>query len=45
MLSGTDVDMQARRAGANAFLRKPGDMSVIAETVARLLARRKGREE
>lgn len=46
MLSGNaDVEMQARRAGANAFLRKPSDMSVIAETVARLLARRKGREE
>ena len=40
MLSGDDVEMRARRAGANAFLRKPGDMSVIAETVARLLARR-----
>ncbi|MDQ3806195.1 MAG: response regulator [Acidobacteriota bacterium] len=45
MLSGDDgVEMQARRAGANAFLRKPGDIFVIAETVARLLARRKGRE-
>jgi two-component system chemotaxis response regulator CheY len=45
MLSGDDgVEMQARRAGANAFLRKPCDMSVIAETVARLLARKKGRE-
>jgi CheY-like chemotaxis protein len=40
MLSGDDVEMQARRAGANAFLRKPEDVSVIAETIARLLARR-----
>jgi DNA-binding NtrC family response regulator len=45
MFSGDDeVEMQARRAGAQAFLRKPGDMSMIAETVARLLARKKGRE-
>jgi CheY-like chemotaxis protein/tetratricopeptide (TPR) repeat protein len=45
MLSGNaDVEMQARRAGANAFLRKPADMPLIAETVARLLARRKGKE-
>jgi two-component system, chemotaxis family, chemotaxis protein CheY len=40
MLSGDGVELQARRAGANAFLRKPEDVSVIAETVARLLARR-----
>jgi two-component system chemotaxis response regulator CheY len=45
MLSGDEVEMQARRAGANAFLRKPEDVPVIAETVARLLARKKGREE
>lgn len=45
MLSGnSDVEMLARRAGANAFLRKPADMSLIAETVARLLARKKGRD-
>jgi two-component system chemotaxis response regulator CheY len=44
MFSGDDVEMSARRAGANAFLRKPGDMPVIAETIARLLTRRKGRE-
>ena len=45
MLSGNDdVETQARRAGANAFLRKPADMPLIAETVARLLARKKGRE-
>lgn len=45
MLSGDEVEVQAKRAGANAFLRKPGDVQAIAETVARLLARKKGREE
>jgi CheY-like chemotaxis protein len=35
-----EVEMQARRAGANAFLRKPDDLSMLAETVARLLARK-----
>jgi CheY-like chemotaxis protein/Tfp pilus assembly protein PilF len=44
MLSGDEVEVQAKRAGANAFLRKPGDVQAIAETVARLLARKKGRE-
>ncbi|HKH28336.1 MAG TPA: response regulator, partial [Sphingomicrobium sp.] len=40
MLSGDQVELQSRRAGANTFLRKPEDVSVIAETIARLLARR-----
>lgn len=44
MLSGDDVEAQARRAGANAFQRKPEDVPLIAETVARLLARKKGRD-
>jgi two-component system, chemotaxis family, chemotaxis protein CheY len=44
MLSGSEVEMEARRAGANKFLRKPGDVASIPETVARLLARKKGRE-
>jgi CheY-like chemotaxis protein len=44
MLSGDEVEMQARRVGANAFLRKPEDVQRIAETVARLLARKKGRD-
>jgi CheY-like chemotaxis protein/tetratricopeptide (TPR) repeat protein len=44
MLSGDEVEMDARRAGANWFLRKPGDVGSIPETVARLLARKKGRE-
>jgi CheY-like chemotaxis protein/tetratricopeptide (TPR) repeat protein len=40
MLSGDEVEMEARRAGANAFLRKPDDVHLVAETVARLLARK-----
>lgn len=40
VLSGDEVEIQGRRAVANAFLRKPEDVSVIAETRARLLARR-----
>jgi len=44
MFSGGEVEMEARRAGANAFLRKPSGLSLIAETVARLLARKRGRE-
>jgi CheY-like chemotaxis protein len=40
MLSGDEVEMEARRAGANAFLRKPDDVLLVAETVARLLARK-----
>lgn len=40
MLSGDDVEPEARRAGTNAFLRKPDDVPLIAETVARLLARK-----
>ena len=45
MFSGNDgVEAQAKRAGANTFLRKPADLPLIAETVARLLTRKKGRE-
>lgn len=44
MLSRDDVEMEARRVGANAFLRKPEDVPLIAETIARLLARKKGRD-
>lgn len=40
VLSGDEVEAQARRAGANAFLRKPDDVPALAETVARLLAHR-----
>ena len=44
MFSGDDVELDARRAGANYFLRKPNDLDSIPETVARLLARKKGKE-
>lgn len=44
VLSADDVEAQARRAGASAFLPKPAGVALIAETVARLLARRKGGE-
>lgn len=40
LLSGEDTELDARRAGANRFLRKPEDVTSIAETVARLLARK-----
>lgn len=38
MLSASDIEREARSAGASAFLRKPEDAAVIAETIARLLA-------
>jgi CheY-like chemotaxis protein/tetratricopeptide (TPR) repeat protein len=44
MFSGDEVEMEARRAGATTFLPKPGGAGSIPETVARLLARKKGRE-
>jgi FixJ family two-component response regulator len=40
MLSAGDLEREARRAGASVFLRKPEDMHALAETIARLLARR-----
>ena len=40
MLSAGDFEREARRAGANVFLRKPEDMPALAETIARLLARK-----
>jgi CheY-like chemotaxis protein len=40
VLSASDIGREARRAGASAFLRKPEDMPALAETIARLLARR-----
>ncbi len=43
MLSGDEVEMEARRAGANAYLRKPGDVRSLSEMVARLLARKSRR--
>jgi CheY-like chemotaxis protein/tetratricopeptide (TPR) repeat protein len=44
MFSASDVEAQAKRAGANTFLRKPDDLSLLAETIARLLARKRGKE-
>lgn len=38
MFSATGVESEARRAGVDAFLRKPEDFSIVAETAARLLA-------
>jgi CheY-like chemotaxis protein len=40
LLSAGDFEREARRAGASAFLRKPEDMHALAETIARLLARK-----
>jgi two-component system, chemotaxis family, chemotaxis protein CheY len=40
MLSASDVETEARRAGASAFLKKPQGVATLAETTARLLARR-----
>lgn len=40
MLSASGVEDEARRAGASAFLRKPKGVAALAETIARLLARR-----
>jgi CheY-like chemotaxis protein len=40
MLSAAAAEREARRAGASAFLRKPEDMHALAETIARLLARK-----
>lgn len=42
MLSAADEWREARRAGANVFLRKPEDMHALTETIARMLARRLG---
>lgn len=40
MLAASYVEREARRAGANAFLRKPQDVAALSETIARLLARK-----
>lgn len=37
MLSASNVEGEARRAGANAFLRKPEDVLALAETIEHLL--------
>jgi CheY-like chemotaxis protein/tetratricopeptide (TPR) repeat protein len=40
IFSASRVEMTAQRAGANAFLRKPDDVNVVAKTIAGLLAAR-----
>ncbi|MBV9959384.1 MAG: response regulator [Acidobacteria bacterium] len=40
MLSAGNVEREARREGVNAFLRKPEEIALLTETVARLLARK-----
>jgi hypothetical protein len=42
MFSASDVEKEAWRAGADAFLRKPDDMPAVVRTVARLLGRKAG---
>ena len=39
MLTASEVEPEARRAGVDAFLRKPRGVLTLAETAARLLAR------
>jgi hypothetical protein len=36
----SDIERDARREGVNAFLRKPDEITLITETIARLLARK-----
>lgn len=43
MFSASDCEAEARRAGVDAFLRKPRDIARLVETVARLLAERRAR--
>ncbi len=40
MLSASDIERDARREGVNAFLRKPEEITLVTETIARLLARK-----
>jgi two-component system chemotaxis response regulator CheY len=41
MLTASDVEREARRNGANIFLSKPEEITLITETIARLLARQR----
>jgi len=43
MFSASDVEKEARQAGANAFLKKPEDVHELAQTIAELLARNSNR--
>jgi CheY-like chemotaxis protein len=38
MLSASDIEREARMAGVDAFLRKPEDANVVAQTIAQLVA-------
>lgn len=40
MLTASNVEREARRNGANIFLRKPDEIALVTETIARLLARK-----
>ncbi len=40
MMSGTLTEAVAREAGADAFLRKPEDIALLASTITRLLEHR-----
>jgi CheY-like chemotaxis protein len=42
IFSASDCEADARRAGADAFLRKPRDIALLNGTVARLLAEKRG---
>ena len=44
MFTACEVEREARRAGVDAYLRKPGGVYSLAGTAARLLARRRTRE-
>jgi CheY-like chemotaxis protein/tetratricopeptide (TPR) repeat protein len=44
MFSASRVEEAAREAGANEFLRKPDDVKVVAQTIARLLSARSERK-
>lgn len=38
IISASEVGTEARRAGADAFLKKPDDINKVVETISRLLA-------
>ena len=45
IISASEVGGEARRAGVNAFLKKPEDINRVVETIERLLASEKRRKE
>gem|GEM_PF-1884807 len=44
IFSASEIGTEARRAGADAFLKKPDDLGKVVETITRLLARNKDAE-